>query len=448
MIDGLALANTFSENMRRLGPFECSPKIAVALSGGSDSMCLTLLLKKWTIQHGGKLVALTVDHGLRSESRQEAACVTQWMKHQEIEHHILPWEGIKPLSKIQEYARAARYNLLENWCNTHGILHLCLGHNLEDQVETALFRLCRGSGLDGCAGMSAIIEKPTLRILRPILNVSRETIKQVLELNKQQWIEDPTNTNSKYTRNRLRKLQGLLGQEGLSTQRAFGFAKKQGQARLALEIATNEFIAKNIALYPEGYAFLKKDQLCNTPGDILLRSLAWILMSISGQDFPPRHKNLEYLHSQLVSDSITTSRTCGGCLISVRKHGILFAREDGLISDTMQFHKDLTTIWDRRFTISVRWPKIADSKPAPLSIAKLGEKGWKQVVSHLPTLLKKRLPAHAAYALPAIWEQETVWLVPLLAIDIPPEEGRNVLPKVEVLSVRKQPVSHPEFKIT
>lgn len=109
--------------------------LAVALSGGPDSLCLTLVAQKWAKVHGIKLIALTVDHGLRKESFKEAQIVARWMAEFQIEHHILPWLGEKPTSRIQEQARAERYRLLINWCQSNGVKHLLLGHNFEDQLS-------------------------------------------------------------------------------------------------------------------------------------------------------------------------------------------------------------------------------------------------------------------------------------------------------------------------
>ena len=126
----------FEKALASLGPFENNPTIAIAVSGGCDSMCLTLLLNDWTVANDGKLIALTVDHGLRSESATEAHQVSDWLSQRSIEHHILTWSGKKPTSGIQEAARKARYSLLEDWCLQHKVLHLFVAHNADDQAET------------------------------------------------------------------------------------------------------------------------------------------------------------------------------------------------------------------------------------------------------------------------------------------------------------------------
>ena len=146
----------FAASMAALGPFERPPALAVAVSGGADSMALTLLAADWAAARRGSIVALTVDHRLRNESRAEAKQVAAWLAARGIEHKILAWTGEKPSSDVQAAAREKRYELLEDWCRRQGILHLLVAHNLDDQAETFLLRLGRGSGLYGLSGMASV----------------------------------------------------------------------------------------------------------------------------------------------------------------------------------------------------------------------------------------------------------------------------------------------------
>ncbi len=147
-------AAAFDALMAPLGPFEPAPRIAIAVSGGPDSLALCLLADRWARARGGVAFGLTVDHGLRPESGAEAAQVRRWLAARGMAHRTLRWKGAHPLSAIQEQARAARLALLTGWCRRAGVLHLLLGHQREDQAETALQRLVRGSGIDGLAAMA------------------------------------------------------------------------------------------------------------------------------------------------------------------------------------------------------------------------------------------------------------------------------------------------------
>src|SRR5512144_1702125 len=155
--------------MEELAPFESSPHLAVAVSGGADSMALGLLAHDWAVARGGRVTALTVDHGLRPASAKEAAVVGSWMSACGIEHHVLRWRGEKPASAVQNAARIARYRLLCEWCRQANVMHLLLGHHSGDQSETILHRLVRGSGIFGLAGISPLVETSEVRLLRPLL---------------------------------------------------------------------------------------------------------------------------------------------------------------------------------------------------------------------------------------------------------------------------------------
>src|SRR5262245_21437394 len=163
----------FAALMRPLGPFEAQPRLAVAVSGGSDSLALTLLLHDWARRQRGVLTALTVDHGLRPEAAAEARQVARWLRARGIRHRVLTWRpaGEARRGGLQAAARAARYRLLGAWCRANGVLHLALAHHREDQAETLLLRLARGSGLDGLAAMAAVSEREGVRLIRPLLAV-------------------------------------------------------------------------------------------------------------------------------------------------------------------------------------------------------------------------------------------------------------------------------------
>src|SRR5262245_11003154 len=179
--------------MARLGPFERAPHIAVAVSGGPDSLALTLLLAEWAQARGGRVDALTVDHRLRPESATEAAQVGRWLAPLPgVTHHILPWSDPKPETGIQAAARDARYRLLAAHCRDHAILHLCVAHHRDDQHETHRLRAGHGSGPIGLAGMSAIRPLEGVRLLRPLLGVAKAELVALLEARGQSWIADPS----------------------------------------------------------------------------------------------------------------------------------------------------------------------------------------------------------------------------------------------------------------
>ena len=183
----------FTASMEALGPFEPRPKLAVAVSGGGDSMALAILADQWARDRGGAVTALIVDHALRPGSADEAAMAGRWLKARRIARQVLVWSGPKPGTGRQEAAREARYALLTDWCRSKGVLHLLLAHHLEDQAETLLLRLGRGSGADGLAAMAALAESAALRFCRPLLGTAPARLRAFLEAEGQPWIEDPSN---------------------------------------------------------------------------------------------------------------------------------------------------------------------------------------------------------------------------------------------------------------
>lgn len=189
--------------LHTLGGFESQPHVAVAVSGGPDSIALVHGLKKW---QQGHVTALIVDHQLRSHSTHEAQHVASILKNQGIKAHILTWASPKPTSRIQETARAMRYNLLTQWCHKEGILHLFLAHHANDQEETRLMRLMKGSHLQGLQGMSPVLYQPFGRLIRPCLAFTKQDLITYCHENNLSYVTDPSNISPLYLRTYLRNL--------------------------------------------------------------------------------------------------------------------------------------------------------------------------------------------------------------------------------------------------
>ena len=202
-------AAEFAGLIEALGPFEQRPRVAVAVSGGPDRLCLCLLAAGWAAARGGVVSALIVDHGLRPEAAAEARQVAAWLRARRIDHHVLRWADVKPATGIQAAAREARYRLLSDWCRAVAILHLLLGHHLDDQAETVALRQARQSGAAGLAGMAAVREVAGLRLLRPFLRVPKARLLATLKTLDQPWLEDPSNLAPSFARGRLRRSAGL-----------------------------------------------------------------------------------------------------------------------------------------------------------------------------------------------------------------------------------------------
>ena len=268
--------------MAALGPYEDCPHIAVAVSGGADSLALTLLAHDWARQKGGSVTALSVDHGLRPESALEVKQVAHWLAARGIEHRVLNWSGVKPKSGLQAAARNARYDLLGQWCRDAGVLHLLLAHHLEDQAETFLLRLKHNSGIDGLAAMAAIVEKPHMRLLRPLLGVTRERLRVTLQDVSQPWLEDPSNENTAFERVRIRKSLPELAATGITAESLAATASRMARARVTLEAHASSVLAGCCVVDPAGYLRLDAASLFLTKDEIFLRVLARALMCVGG----------------------------------------------------------------------------------------------------------------------------------------------------------------------
>ncbi|MSO93248.1 MAG: tRNA lysidine(34) synthetase TilS [Rhodospirillales bacterium] len=317
----------FAARMAALGPFEARPWLAIAVSGGSDSMALCLLADAWARTRGGKITALTVDHGLRRESADEARLVQAWLGRRGIEHRILSWLGAKPATGIQARARAARYDLLTRWCADAGVLHLVLAHHRDDQAETYLFRRIRGSGPDGMAGMSALVELRSVRLLRPLLDVPKARLRATLAAAGQPWIEDPSNVDPAYGRTQVRGTLAALARAGVGVDDLARMAARFGRQRAALEAETARLLARAVSLNPAGFARVDAALLRAVSAPLALRALARVLMCVGGREHPPRRERLLRLHDAMREGSLTSARTLGGCRILPTGGGFRIARE-------------------------------------------------------------------------------------------------------------------------
>jgi len=394
-------AAEFAALIERFAPFGPAPRLAVAVSGGADSLALTLLADEWARAAGGAITALTVDHRLRPEAAAEAARVAGWLGARGIAHATLVRDGPIPSGDLQAVARAARYGLLEGWCAAHGVLHLLMAHHREDQAETVLLRLARGSGLDGLAGMAAEVEHRACRVLRPLLGTPRARLAATLAARGQDWIEDPSNLDPAYARVRLRRSAAMLAAEGLSADRLAATAGLLGRARAVLEAAVAAHLAEAVWLHPAGFAWLDPARLCAAPEEVALRTLAAVLATVSGEYYPPRLDGLERLRRQLPHD-LGAGRTLGGCRVLPRRGRILVCREPAAVAPPVAAAPGAAVRWDGRFLL-----QLPPTAPAGLRLGALRA---------APEAAKMRsdVPPAARATLPALGDDAGIVAVPHL----------------------------------
>lgn len=229
---------TLAEAERLFAPFAGAPGLVLAVSGGPDSMALMWLAARWrrSLARGPRLIAVTIDHGLRPEAAREAREVKRVARTLDLPHRTLRWRGDKPASGVPEAARAARYRLLAQAARAAGASHIVTAHTRDDQAETLLMRLLRGSGIAGLAAMAAMSEREGLALARPLLGIAKAQLIATLRAGNIGFVEDPTNVDPAFTRPRLRALMPALAAEGGDARNLARLAARLARANAAIEV--------------------------------------------------------------------------------------------------------------------------------------------------------------------------------------------------------------------
>ena len=405
--------------MAPLGPFERAPRLAVAVSGGPDSLALCLLAEDWARGRGGWVSALIVDHGLRPESGAEALEVAAWLERRGVHHRILAWRGPKPATGIQAAAREARYALLGDWCRAAGVLHLLLGHHRDDQAETVALRAARRSGPDGLAGMASVREIAGLRVLRPLLAVPKERLLATLRAAGQAWIEDPSNRAPRFARARLR-------------QRPLDVGDVAGRAgtRAALDWRTAAWLAAVARIDPAGFVAWPRTALASAPPEIARRALQQALAAVGGGAYSPRSIRLDRLLEALLAAPCGPGRTLAGCRILASGEDLLICREPAAIAPPLPLAPNVWHHWDQRFAAfwAVRGTSGA-AGPRPI-VRALGMEGWRQCEGEVEEA--RRLPVAVRAGLASVWQGERLVAVAGLGPIRP-------LPERQAIMLRSRP---------
>ena len=343
-------AVVFDRLMMSFAPFEAAPKMVVGVSGGADSMALALLAHQWCQARGGAVVALTVDHGLRSGSAAEARWVGDQLSRYGIEHVILRWEGTKPASAVQERARQARYDLIDRFMADRGIFHLLVAHHGGDQAETIAMRDARGAGIMGQAGMSARRFLRNGRVLRPLLSVPKTDLIATLRQSGQEWVEDPSNCNEKFERVRVRS--------ELQTQGAGLVSFDDASERIRFEAAIGRLLAQAVTLHGNGVVQCARDLLTDTqiPEAVRVYALGQVVRTVGGAAYMPAIDGLAAALARLAS-APSARVSLGGCVLHGRKGKICVYRELGRMDrEPVRVARDIVgrdsfIRWDNRFEL-------------------------------------------------------------------------------------------------
>lgn len=384
----------FSGWMSQCGPFEGAPHVAVALSGGCDSMALLWLARRWALGAGGRVSALTVHHGLRPETDAEIEYLSALCAGLGVEHHVLYWEHEGVQSGIQAKAREARYELLSAWCRDAGVLHLLTGHHQDDQGETLILRVAGGSGLAGLSGMAMVASIGGVRLLRPLLGANKSMLAALLERAGLSWIEDKSNASQAYTRNRVR--QHLGDNSGDAAQLAGRFEA----VRKAMQRQEASLLTELVSIYPEGYATLPYDGFGALAAEQKMSVVAAVACCISGQAHPPRR---EAVAGFLASLEKQAGATLHGLMWREGRGRLLFVhRESAAIQGPLPASRSM--VWDGRFHISCDAPK-------GYHVAMLGSDGLAQAERFAEPLVR-RAGRRITAQIPALWYLEKLVAAP------------------------------------
>lgn len=293
---------------------------AVAFSGGSDSLALLNLVAGWARRKRKPApVALIVDHGLRAGSHSAARAAARAARALGVKAHILKASGARPERDIEAAAREMRYRLMGDWLAKHGRLALYVGHTRDDQAETLLLRLARGSGLDGLSAMKPLSSWPVagyrdLVLVRPLLGFEKTALRDHLAAGGHDWLEDPMNRDPRFSRVRLRDNWPALESLGLTTHRVANAAHHLARAREALDWVTLAILARAARVGNDG-TLVDSEALIAAPRELGLRALAAILAQVSGQAYRPRFEQLERLFDRLSELRLKGGVTLHGCRI-------------------------------------------------------------------------------------------------------------------------------------
>lgn len=311
----------FDRLFTRNGP---SPKIiAVGCSGGPDSMALTHMLGRWAAKHGRQIHALIVDHGLRANSSHEAQQAHRTLSgFNHVTPFILRWEnGANTVSAIQENARNARYALMAAHCAAHDIPYLCTAHHMDDQAETMLFRLAKGTGLEGLAGIRQTRPYDNqLTLVRPLLDTAKADLLAYCTENDIPYVSDPSNEKDMFARVRLRRSYEALSAEGLTPERLGTTANRLRRAGEALDLWAKESFNAYLIEQTEQRIVLSSDLLKDRPEDIIIRILGLCIEKLSDNDkpYPPRLSRVETIARDLLYTTPFKARTLAGLKFSIK----------------------------------------------------------------------------------------------------------------------------------
>ena len=314
--------NEFSSSL------EVKENLAVAVSGGPDSLALAYLTKCYSLKNKIKVKYYIVNHKLRKESSLEAEWVKKVLRKIDIQCVILNWNGKKPSKNIQALARDKRYSLLANECKKNDIEHLLVGHHLNDLYENFLIRLVRGSGLNGLISFSKNTKyrDQNLNIIRPLLNLEKKDLLYISNEVFNFFVNDPSNINEDYKRTRIRNLLQSLKKEGLNIKKLKLTINNLKDSDKSIKFYVNRNLKKNTVFLKKKNIYILSCNFFDQSHEIIFRSLTNLIQKLGKKHYPVRGKSINELIERINKKSLTRL-TLGNCFIERVNETILISLE-------------------------------------------------------------------------------------------------------------------------
>ncbi len=396
-------------------PFAVTEGLALAVSGGPDSTALLILVSEWRarLAEPPLILVLTVDHQLRAESTAEAAVVAKTAAQLGLAHRTLAWRAPKPTANLQAAAREARYHLLMDAAVQAGCDRLLTGHTLDDQAETFLLALARGSGVYGLAGMPAerLLEPVSfgskrsertrrdqvldsgpspcrsdvpirsgnalgpLLLCRPFLSISKARLVATLHARGIKSIDDPSNRDPRFRRVQARAVRDTLAQLGMTAERLASTATRLARAAAAIDFAVDRMLGETAIIHSGGVLEIAAEALLADPEEVSLRALGRLLTAVGVEPYGPRLERLERLHvalrSCMTESGSDMARTLAGVRVELSDGQIWLAPEIGRTGfATLELNPGESAVWDGRIRVS-----LAKVAPRSVIVAALGARG-------------------------------------------------------------------------
>lgn len=356
-------------------------RIGLALSGGGDSMAMAALAAHWAGTLGVTLHACSVDHGLRPEAADEVELARRFCVDAGISHSVERWDHGRIDGNLQHAARQARYDLLERWAGRNGITHVALGHTQDDQAETLLLRLARGSGVDGLSAMRPARVSHGVTWLRPMLWIGRAELRAFLVTRGIEWADDPSNDDPRFDRIKTRQMMPKLGQLGLTRARIVETAQHMTRARDALNHLAARAADEVVISLEAGTVAFDAAALRSLPDDTITRLVAHALSFVSRAPYRPRYDTL-------IRALDAPKSTLHGCVMQQGAGRVLISRELNACEGAVEPGATWDGRWDVEGPFETR-----------MQVAALGTAG----LSCCADWRETGLPRDALLPTPAVW---------------------------------------------